>query len=177
MSKRNQRGNSTVSGMVNPVDLTISTLAQKKSSDIAKEQGVQMSIIQLPIDRLFIEGAFQRDLRAQKVRNIVRDFDERKVNPVKVHAEPNGRYSILDGQHTTEVLNMKGYRYAPCIVFEGMLDQEKARLFRTQDDNKNRMTPYDRFRQTGRDPSQSGKREAFVPHKPPQWKGTPRASP
>ena len=126
-----------------PSNLTDVTIKPNVTS--AAKRVIPISIHQLPIDQLFVEGEFQRDLRPNKVRAIVSDFDTKQVNPAKVHKEPKG-FSVLDGQHTTEALRILGYTHAPCIVFEGMSEQEKARMFRKQDDNKNRMASYDRFK-------------------------------
>jgi hypothetical protein len=109
-------------------------------------QVLTMRLEQIPIDSLFIEEEFQRELKQKKVNDILKDFSELKVNPVKVHKESDGMYSVLDGQNTTHALRIKHYTHAPCIVFEGLTKETKAHLFRTQDENKTRLTPYDRYK-------------------------------
>ncbi|GHU75405.1 hypothetical protein AGMMS49992_19320 [Clostridia bacterium] len=110
-----------------------------------QQKCIPMTIVQLPIEKLFVEGEFQRDLREYNVNLIVENFDEMQVNPIKVHKEPKG-YSILNGQHTSNALIRKGYTHAPCIVYSGLTLQEKAHLFRTQDEFKNRITLFEQFK-------------------------------
>ena len=138
MSKKKHRNN--------PNGFTLSNFAADLTMCGAEGHVVSMAIQQIPIDRLFVEEDFQRVLRMDKVHDILRKFSEKKVNPVKVHMEHDGVFSVLDGQHTTQTLRIMGYTHAPCIVYEGLTKQQKAHLFRTQDENKSRMTPYDRFK-------------------------------
>ncbi|GHU68091.1 hypothetical protein FACS1894184_09250 [Clostridia bacterium] len=121
-------------------------MSKKHKHDQPKGKFINMTITQIPKDKLFVEGEFQRDLREHKVRAIVENFDEYQVNPLKVHKEPDGRYSIFNGQHTENSMDRTGYTHMPCIVYEGLTQQQKAHIFRMQDEFKNRITSYEQFK-------------------------------
>lgn len=82
---------------------------------------------------LTINPNAQRDLNAKRVRDIVRDFNPLLVNPIKVSFR-NGRYWVIDGQHTLSALRVKnkGDCMVRCKVFYGLTETDEAELFLQQ---------------------------------------------
>ncbi len=79
-------------------------------------------------------NAYQRHLNENKVRKIVKSFDEKVANEPKVSYR-NGRYYVFDGQHTVAArVQMNGGLALPilCKVYVGLNEQEEALLFAQQ---------------------------------------------
>lgn len=79
---------------------------------------------------LTINPNAQRGLNMRRVREIVKDFDPLLVNPIKVSFR-NGRYYIIDGQHTLTALRVvnKGDCTVRCKVYYGLTETDEANLF------------------------------------------------
>ncbi len=77
---------------------------------------------------------YQRPVDMKRVNKIVKDFDERLLNRVKV-SKRGEYYYIVDGQHTFEALKImhEGEDFlVDCLVFEGLTKEEEAVLFARQ---------------------------------------------
>ena len=77
---------------------------------------------------------YQRELNPERVRKIVKEFDERVANEPKVSCR-NGKYYVFDGQHTIaarKILNRGHDLPITCKVYYGMTESEEATLFATQ---------------------------------------------
>lgn len=66
-----------------------------------------------------VDPTYQRDAKKKMVREIIRNFDYHKVNPVKVVFRNDGQYYAFDGQQTTIGLrSLFGDNYrVPCLVY------------------------------------------------------------
>ena len=74
---------------------------------------------------------YQRELNPERVRKIVKEFDERVANEPKVSCR-NGKYYVFDGQHTIaarKILNRGHDLPITCKVYYGMTESEEATLF------------------------------------------------
>ena len=77
---------------------------------------------------------YQRGLERKRVELIARDFNEYIVNEPKVSFR-NGRYYVMDGQHTIEgciLLNGGADRPILCKVYTGLTMEQEALLFAEQ---------------------------------------------
>ena len=77
---------------------------------------------------------YQRPLRSERVKLIVKSFDERIANEPKVSFR-DGKYYVFDGQHTIDARKvMNGGKDLPilCKVYMGMNEEEEALLFAKQ---------------------------------------------
>ena len=77
---------------------------------------------------------YQRGVERKRVELIARDFNEYIVNEPKVSFR-NGRYYVMDGQHTIEgciLLNGGEDRPILCKVYTGLTMKQKALLFAEQ---------------------------------------------
>ena len=97
----------------------------------------------IPVEELNVDG-YQRPIYPGHVKNIVENFDERLVNPLKV-CWRDGRWMVWDGHHTLSSLKRKGYTEAPCLVTETISREEDAELFVKANNVKfsKRLTPYE----------------------------------
>lgn len=66
-----------------------------------------------------VDPVYQRDEQKPMVKEIVRNFDYHKVNPVKVAFRSDRQYYAFDGQQTTIGLRSKfgGDYLVPCMVY------------------------------------------------------------
>lgn len=77
---------------------------------------------------------YQREVNNNRVKRIVKYFDERIANEPKVSFR-DGKYYVFDGQHTISARKlMNGNQDLPilCKVYMGMTEQEEAALFSRQ---------------------------------------------
>lgn len=91
---------------------------------------------------------YQREIKNQRVKRIVKDFDERIANEPKVSYR-DGKYYVFDGQHTIDARKvMNGGEDLPilCKVYMGMDEKEEALLFAKQTGESARLTPGTRVR-------------------------------
>ena len=92
---------------------------------------------------------FQRPVNPVRVKKIVDSFDPVKARGILV-AKINNDWWVVDGQHRVSAL-LQLEDYGPdalisCEYFEGMTYQEAAYYFSHQDDNKVRISNYDRLK-------------------------------
>lgn len=91
---------------------------------------------------------YQREIKNQRVKRIVKDFDERIANEPKVSYR-DGKYYVFDGQHTIDarkVMNDGEDLPVLCKVYMGMDEKEEAMLFSKQTGESARLTPGIRVR-------------------------------
>lgn len=91
---------------------------------------------------------YQREIKNERVKRIVKDFDERIANEPKVSYR-DGKYYVFDGQHTIDARKvMNGGEDLPvlCKVYMGMDEKEEAMLFSKQTGESARLTPGIRVR-------------------------------
>lgn len=80
---------------------------------------------------ILVDGLYQRDLDKNRVSRIVKEYDPRLLNPVKVSFRDR-RYYVFDGQHTIAVEKAvhKGHDcMVDCKVFYGLTRCDEAELF------------------------------------------------
>lgn len=85
----------------------------------------------LAIDRLVIDGDYQRDLGANNwkaIRGIAAEFLWARFSAVLVAPIEGGHYAIIDGQHRTHAAAICGFASVPCIVVH-VPRAEQARAF------------------------------------------------
>ena len=91
---------------------------------------------------------YQRELKSERVKRIVSNFDERIANEPKVSYR-DGKYYVFDGQHTIDARKaLNGGNDLPilCKVYMGMGEKEEALLFARQTGESARLTPGVRVR-------------------------------
>lgn len=79
---------------------------------------------------------YQRPIEPSKIQNIVSNFDEHKVNAIKVSFRDD-KYWVFDGQHTLaslKAINKGDDCVVRCEVHYGLTYEDEARLFAKQND-------------------------------------------
>jgi hypothetical protein len=91
---------------------------------------MDLNTAQLEIPR----ETYQRELSPDRVRRIVKAFDERIANEPKVSYR-DGHYYVFDGQHTIAARKLRNDNQdlkVRCKVYFGMSDKDEALLFAQQ---------------------------------------------
>jgi hypothetical protein len=101
-------------------------------------------LLTVDIDKLYVDGTYQRAVSVGSVKNIRRicaRFDWAKFLPVIV-TEDGDRFSIVDGQHRTIAAATIGIRAVPCYVLS-CSPAEAAAAFAAINGNVTPMQPID----------------------------------
>ena len=110
-------------------------------------KGVSFEEKNLNTKDLTINPRAQRELKAKKVRDIVKDFNPLLVNPIKVSFR-DGKYWVIDGQHTLNALRVvnDGDCMVRCKVFYGLTEIDEADLFLSQNGHSSPVGMNDKLR-------------------------------
>lgn len=100
----------------------------------------------IPINLLFVDDMYQRDLNEKRAQELNRDWEDDVVMPLLVNRRSNGTYSVIDGQHRLQRYKMSATEYVCCKVLNGKTVEEEARLFQITNKNRNAPTPEDLFK-------------------------------
>ncbi|MEJ0093375.1 MAG: ParB/RepB/Spo0J family partition protein [Methylocella sp.] len=95
----------------------------------------------LPIGKLIVDDAYQREITPAGQRNIraIADaFSWRKFAPVVVSPVAGGAYAIVDGQHRTTAAATIGVDSVPCLIIQADRKQQ-AQAFRAINGQVTRM--------------------------------------
>lgn len=87
----------------------------------------------VPVGRLIVDRGYQRRIAergVRLVRRLVEGWDWARVKALTVVARPDGRYEVLDGQHTAAAAATHGAIAAlPCLVVAAADRPARARAF------------------------------------------------
>jgi hypothetical protein len=105
-------------------------------------------VLALRARELFADPAYQRDAEAKRVARMAAEFDQRLVGVLEVSKRPDSRFAILDGQHRhAAVLQVQGAdALLVCQVYEGLTEQDEARLFREINARRKALNFWDRWK-------------------------------
>lgn len=147
-------------------DMIMSTKNNKKNIAKATKKGMTLAqsivadgIIQMnvygydwfqamvPIDLIETEVPYQRPLNAQRVKDIVKKFDNAKVGDKLVNYRPDeDKFYLMDGRHTITALKAIGKTHLPCHVFVDETYEREAQIFGQQYDGVVKVNTADRFK-------------------------------
>lgn len=117
---------------------------QEQSADLPEvEYNNPGTIRTLSTSQLTSGLPYQRPVKQEKVDEIIREWNPRKITPIVVSFR-NGTFNIVDGQHHAEAMRqMAGGRdvIVPCIIHTGMTYQEEAKMYADLDTDKTPLTP------------------------------------
>lgn len=100
----------------------------------------------VPVNLLFIDDMYQRDLRKSRVQNLAKNWDDDISMPLLVNERNNGMYSVIDGQHRLERYITEGIKEVCCKVLTRKTVEEEAILFQKTNINRNAPTSLDIFK-------------------------------
>lgn len=101
-----------------------------RATEKAKLENRPWTVIDLPIDFLEIPKC-QVPLDMTQVRKIIKEFDIKRVD-IKLVNYRDGKFNLLDGQHTAKVLKELGYNTMTVKLFVGLTEKEECYLFLNQ---------------------------------------------
>ena len=117
---------------------------QEQSADLPEvEYNNPGTIRTLSTSQLTSGLPYQRPVKQEKVDEIIREWNPRKITPIVVSFR-DGTFNIVDGQHHAEAMRqMAGGRdvIVPCIIHTGMTYQEEAKMYADLDTDKTPLTP------------------------------------
>ncbi|MFC0866273.1 DUF6551 family protein [Sphaerimonospora cavernae] len=92
--------------------------------------------------------ATQRKKDAAWTARLTKMWDPFALLPAIVSLREDGRYYLLDGQHSTEVaVEKEGPDFLrDCMVYEGLSDEQEAKLFLAANRDRKAVKPFDIFR-------------------------------
>lgn len=100
----------------------------------------------IPVDKLVVDGRYQRPVQSQRVERIVREFDAKLLGTLELSERKNGTFAIIDGQHRYEAVRLVGRKTVPALVHKGLTPKEEADLFARTNMGRKPLTPIQRFR-------------------------------
>jgi len=113
-----------------------------------RSSGVPPMLEWIKLERLVIDETFQRQIREQGRRNVLRiaeNFSWSCFTPVIVAPVEGGLYSIIDGQHRATAAKLAGAETVPCQVV--LIDrQAQASAFKAINGNVTKMSPMQLWR-------------------------------
>lgn len=96
---------------------------------------------------LEIDSDYQRFVNDKAVNRIVKEWDDRLVKPLKVSQREDGKYYVIDGQHTLSAWKIvHGNVPIPCQVYTGLTRTEEKDLFVKQSGIVTRVTVAEKLR-------------------------------
>jgi hypothetical protein len=92
------------------------------------DPGPRPELAWLPIERLFVDERYQRDLKQRHVNRIAENFRWSRFQAVLVTKCDKG-WSIIDGQHRVEAAKVCGLDLIPAVVIDQADIAEQAASF------------------------------------------------
>lgn len=95
-----------------------------------------------------VDEAYQRKIKQNEIKDILKQFNPNLVNRVKVSFR-DGKYYVFDGQHTIAALvarNDGKPAQIKCIVFYGMTQHDEKELYKLQNGISSKPTAADKLR-------------------------------
>lgn len=118
---------------------TMSGVAEVAELNIPKSDDMEMRKLSA---KILLSAPYQRETKDKRIKAIIRKFDKNKVKPIVVSYR-NGKYYVVDGQHTLTVLRMLfGENYIVTVrVLTGLTYDDEAAYYNEQYDNCAKLTP------------------------------------
>lgn len=105
----------------------------------------------VPLRLLFIDSSYQRKTKKTKVATLVKKWDVNKMDALRVSPRSEtGTFAIIDGSHRFSAASIKKEQILVCeILMDLPVDpearlKEEARLYATQSDEVNKLTPVEK---------------------------------
>jgi hypothetical protein len=102
-------------------------------------------VMMLPIEKLFVDERYQRNLNMKMVRRIAENFDNKAMGVLTVSKRDFG-YAIIDGQHRYYAAKKIGIKVLECEVFEWLSLPDESKLFSTINMSRGKVRMIDQFR-------------------------------
>lgn len=122
-------------------DTTSNANSGTETTELNFPKSDDMEIRKLPA-KMLLSAPYQRNTKDSRIKSIIRKFDKNKVKPIVV-SKRNGKYYVVDGQHTLTVLRMLfGEDYiVTARVLTGLTYDDEAAYYNEQYENCAKLTP------------------------------------
>lgn len=109
---------------------------------------VNGKIVTIPIEKLCVDGRYQRALRVAFIdsQSTDEEFMPILIGIPEVSKRTDGSYFVLDGQHRIEILKRRGYDSVRCHVHEGLAPNEEAFFYRYYNKKRLQIGAFDDYR-------------------------------
>ena len=101
-------------------------------------------VASVPVALMKLDESYQRVL-GKTTKRLMAEWNNDKCDFLIVSYRDN-RFYIIDGQHRYSVAKAKEIASLPCIIFTDLTQHDEALIFAQQQDNVNKLTPYDTFK-------------------------------
>lgn len=100
------------------------------------------------IANTYVDSKYQRDFDAKWARKLIKEYDENKVNQIILSAHVDGKYSVIDGQHTIIATRARKGEHAllSAKVFFDLSEQEESELFYSYNTERKQLKPNDKVK-------------------------------
>ena len=89
--------------------------------------------------------SYQRDLNAQRVEKMVREYDVHRFQPVELSLRADKTYWCIEGQHRLATARRLGMQVVPAMVHVGLTQTDEALLFWLFQRDRRALTVWDNF--------------------------------
>ena len=104
----------------------------------AKIGEVSIALIDIPM--------YQRVLREAWAKEMADNWDHCLFDPPRLSQKADGRYDVIDGQHTIMAAEYRNHASIPARVFKDLPYEQAAALFVSVNTQRKRPTPFDTWR-------------------------------
>lgn len=98
------------------------------NSGSGKDKDVKRNFEMVDINLLHSGLAYQRPINEKFVRDTLKVFDKNEVNAPSVSLR-DGKYNVVDGQHTIAICKEKGWNRIRCEVRKNLTEEEENKWF------------------------------------------------
>lgn len=117
-----------------------------QAASINMHTGPQPRLDWVPISKIRIDDAYQRQLRKSRVAQILRDFTWAHFQPVMLAEHEDGTFTVFDGQHRVEAARQHpNVKDVPAAIVAFDESYQEAGAFLGVNVNRSAITTVDRY--------------------------------
>lgn len=99
----------------------------------------------IELDRLMLDESYQIEARQNRNAGLVKNWDERKCQPIQVNLRDGQYLSVINGVHRIRAAFEKGWEVIPAEIFIGLSYGEEVVMYIDQDTATAHVYPKEKF--------------------------------
>lgn len=113
-----------------------------------QQKGHQFEYRMVKLSEILVDPLYQRELNQSKVEKILKHWNYDLVNAPKLSMRADGRFYVINGQHTVAALKIHEGKDTPilCKVYRGLTWEEEKDLFIQQNGITSDPTTFEKLR-------------------------------
>lgn len=116
------------------------------SEAVSTDLGQKPELMWVPMDKIRVDHNYQRELRPQRVAQILREFNWAHFQPVMLAEQPDGTFAVFDGQHRVAAARAHPeVTEIPAAVVRVAGSKEEADAFLGVNINRTAVTTVEKF--------------------------------